>query len=213
MKINAISFGNKKTSIAGQESIIKAFIIFSALFACGMILGAGIYRTDSTIISVSKNILDNFFLSDTDKSIFSSVISSTALNASILIILLISGFSCTGIPFIIFSVFFRGISYGIISGYLFNEYAMTGIGYYLIIILTPAVLLTSGFILFSIHSYYMSADLLGIISGKKQPDKKNITEYIIKTMPCVIMTITASTLGVILRTAFSGLFVMNQISV
>ena len=201
MKINAIKFSNIKREAAGQESELKALILFSALFACGMIIGAGIFNTDNEITDIIKNILTDLFLNDK-----TSIISTIALNISFLAILIFMAFNCTGIPVIIISVFIKGIGFGVISGYLLSEFLLAGIGYYLMIILPAGILLCAAFIIAGIYSYFAAFDLIKILSGRKSADKQYISDYFIKIIPCIIMTIIASFLSVFSCTAFSGLF-------
>ena len=206
MKINAIKFNGIKREAAGQESELKALILLSALFACGMILGAGIFNADAETARIIKNILTELFSLNKTSIGLSSVVNSIVLNISIFAIMMFMAFNCTGIPVIIISIFLRGVGYGIISGYLLSEFLLAGIGYYLIIILPSGIMLCAAFIITGIYSYFSSFNLIRILSGKKSAEKQYITDFFIKIIPCIIMTIFASLLNVFSCTAFSGLF-------
>lgn len=206
MKINAIRFNNKKSVMTGQESELKALILFSALFACGMIIGAGIFNADIGTTNFIKNILNDMFLINESGAAANVLLNSLIINIGLLIFLVFMGLNCTGIPVIIVSIFMKGVGFGIIAGYLFCEFSLSGIGYYLMIIMPAGILLCTSFIISGIYSYFMAFDLIRILYGRKSAEKKLIVDYCIKMMPCVIVTIIASLLGVFLRTAFSGLF-------
>ena len=86
MKINAIRFNNKKSVMTGQESELKALILFSALFACGMIIGAGIFNADIGTTNFIKNILNDMFLINESGAAANVLLNSLIINIGLVLL-------------------------------------------------------------------------------------------------------------------------------
>ena len=209
MKIKTIRFKKKPELSSEQEREVKNMIIMIALFAAGMIVGAGIIKKGS-----STELLDDF------TSIFNIYIDhrntlnafKLFVNAFIVNLILIAadfcaGMSCIGMPVTVIIPIFKGVGYGVLSGYLFIQYAMNGIGYYLLTVFPSAVIASSVLLLSSSSASIMSKEILSVTLEKKQPDSTIAIKYIKRYAVYFAGIVLASAVETILIKAFSYLFV------
>lgn len=206
MKINTIKFNKKQIIPPEKDREVKGLIITVALFASGMIIGSGLYNYQNNNIT---DILNNVFFQNIhfqNYSVFHSLINEIIVNIFFLALIFFSGISCAGIPVIILTVFIKGMSTGMLAGFLFSSYSINGICYYLITILPAYVFLNACFLISANNSYFLSWDITSIIMDKMQPDKSLIKGYIIKMCPMLLFSIIASLISIFLKKAFNGLF-------
>ena len=209
MKIKAIRIKNNIGFPAEKDREVKGMIIALALFASGMIIGAGILR-NGAVDSVSDfNYLFNSYTSSrASQNMLTTFFNSLIVNLMFVFFAFCSGVSCIGLPLSASLPFIRGLGTGMLAGYLYKNYAMSGIGYYLLTIFPGAVIAVSAMLVACNISSFMSADILATVISKKQSDPKELTDYMKKYLFIVLFTIGASAADCILTKAFSYLFLL-----
>ncbi len=207
MKIKAIKFAGFKKINLGQDREVKGAIIAVAVFASGMILGAGFWN---------KHISSDFFIKIFDYFVnvrshntFNDLFISTLIfNFLFLLCIVVTGLSSVGCFFMPIIPFFRGFGYGILAGYLFCEYMMTGIGYYLMTVFPAAVIINAVFILACINSCFSSADIMSVLMLKKQPEESHIRNYLRLSLVYVLLIFICTIFDCIVIKAFSVFFTL-----
>lgn len=207
MKIKAIRLKNNNDIINNKEREVKGMIIILALFAAGVIIGSGLFRnSNSELANELTQVFNTFVSARENQKLYVTFFNSVVVNTVFLIIPFIFGLSCVGLPATAIIAVTKGLGLGIVAGYMFSSFAMSGIGYYLLTILPGAIIANSVLLLGCNCSLFMSADILSIVLSKKQPDANLLSTYIKKYTILLIGTFAASGIDAILTKAFSYLF-------
>lgn len=209
MKIKTIRLKKNSGIPQDKEREVKGMIIMLAIFAAGMIIGAGMLRNNTAdFASNFTEIFDSYTKTRATQKIYTVFFNSLMIHLLFLIIAFVGGFSCIGLPIITILPFLKGIGTGMVAGYLFTNFAMSGIGYYLLTILPGAVIGNSTMLLACNCSNFASIDLLSVITGKHPADILLIQNYIKKYMILLVLSSFAALTDTILTKAFSYLFVL-----
>ena len=206
MKIKTINFKKFHNLDYEKEREVKGLIIAAALFTSGMIIGAGLFRSTPENISEFSEIFDNFILTRTDETVLQLFFNSLIINLTFILISFFAGMSCFGFPITVILPVIKGFGYGVIAGYLFSEYTMSGIGYYLLTILPGGIISNATLLYICNEACFLSADTLMIVLGKKQADKNKTILYVKKILLLIMITVFSSFLDSLLVKAFSYLF-------
>lgn len=202
---NFIKINNLKNK---NDREVKGMIITLALFAAGMIIGAGLLKyTSNNNNNEFITIFNEYAIMRTEQKAFRTFLNSLAVNLFFIFLINFAGLSCIGIPITVFITLIKGIGLGFFAGYLFSQFSMSGIGYYLITVLPGAVVSNTALLLACNSAVFLSADILAIVLIKKQSDENLIKNYLKKNMLLIIICITASMIDCILIKAFSFMFV------
>lgn len=201
---NFIKINNLKNK---NDREVKGMIITLALFAAGMIIGAGLLKYTSNNNNEFITIFNEYAIMRTEQKAFRTFLNSLAVNLFFIFLINFAGLSCIGIPITVFITLIKGIGLGFFAGYLFSQFSMSGIGYYLITVLPGAVVSNTALLLACNSAVFLSADILAIVLIKKQSDENLIKNYLKKNMLLIIICITASMIDCILIKAFSFMFV------
>lgn len=207
MKIKAIRLKNNTDIIGNKEREVKGMIIILALFAAGVIVGSGIFRNGNSELSNElAQVFDTFVTARENQKLYVTFFNSAIINTVFLIIPFIFGLSCVGLPVTAIVAVTKGLGLGIVAGYMFSNFAMSGIGYYLLTIFPGAIIANSILLLGCNCSLFMSTDILSVILSKKQPDANMLSTYLKKYLILLIGSFAASAIDGILTKAFSYLF-------
>lgn len=205
MKVSAIKFSGFKKLNLGQDREVKGAIIAVSVFASGMIIGSGFWNNHVCTDFFLK--LFDYFIDVRSRYSFSELFAyELAFNCVFLMCILMTGFSSLGCFVMPVIPFLRGVGYGILSGYLFCEYMMTGIGYYLITVFPSAVIINSVFILTCINSCFSSSDILSVLMMKKQPEESHIRNYLRLSLVYTLLILICTVFDCIIIKAFSVFF-------
>lgn len=209
MKIKAIRIKNNIGFSPEKDREIKGMIIAISLFASGMIIGAGILRSGAVdSISDFSYLFDSYTSARASQNILTTFFNSLIVNLLFVGTAFCSGVSCIGLPLSVSLPVIRGLGTGMLAGYLYKNYAMSGIGYYLLTIFPGAVISVSAMLVACNISSFMSVDILATVISKKQPNSKDFTDYMKKYLFILIVTVGASVADCVLTKAFSYLFLL-----
>lgn len=209
MKIKTIRLKKNNSFSPEKEREIKGMIIFLALFASGMIVGAGVLRGGASgSLENFIKIFDTYTSSRSEQKIYVTFLNSLAVNLLFLALSFAAGLSCVGLPVATVLPIIKGLGSGLTAGYLFSQFAMSGIGYYLLTIFPGSVIGSSSLLLACNCSSFMSADILAAVLGKKQTDISYIQNYVKKYLILTAFAAAGSAADSVLTKAFAYLFTL-----
>lgn len=207
MTIKTIKFKKINSIDPEKEREVKGMIIALALFASGMIIGAGLIKSASADAGEFAAIFNNYISMRLEQKTYQLFINSLLINLICILVANFSGMSCIGVPLAVFIPVIKGFGSGFIAGYLFSEFAMNGIGYYLLTILPGGIIANAALLIACNDACFMSADILAIMLAKKQSDEILIKNYLKRNVIILFISVIASVVDSILVKAFAYLFV------
>lgn len=119
------------------------------------------------------------------------------------------GMSPWGIPAMSFAALFKGFGTGITAGYLFITNQLSGVGFYLLILLPGTFLFCIALVLFSTSAFYFSKRMFFATVSKTAPKfslRDGFSILSSRFLTALIMTFCAALLDTVLWTLFAGSF-------
>lgn len=202
------AFNLKKINNIKSESDreVKGLIITVALFAAAVIIGAGTLKQSSVYANEYSDFFCQYLMNRANEKIYTIFFNSISLNLLLLLLINFAGLCCIGIPVLILTVLLKGFGFGFFAGYLFSQFSINGIGYYLITVFPGAVISNTALLIVSNNSVFLSSDILSVSLAKKQADANLIKNYIKQNMIIIAAYIIASIIDCILIKAFGFMF-------
>lgn len=198
-----------KFSIRRFLSYYGTHCVFFVLVLCGLIWGASDYKE----VSVDYlNKLDFLFLTNLDRrlnlsafGVFCSSLSTGFLFVLCNFLLAFSAWGALALPFV--SVF-KGYGIGISAAYLFAKYSLSGIGFYILVILPGTTLFLFTFLVSLKESFFSSLGLLRVFLTSKTEalSHKYINTYLYKNFIILIFTVSSAVFDMLLWMLFANLF-------
>lgn len=207
MTIKTIKFKKLNNLDPEKEREVKGLIIAISLFASAMIIGAGLLKSDGYNSADFTSLFNNFIQIRSEQNLFQLFLNSLLINISCIFVANFAAMSCVGIPIAVFIPVIKGLGTGILAGYLFSEFAINGIGYYLLTILPGGIVGNAALLLACNDACFLSSDILATILSKKQPDDGILKNFIKRNLIIVLLTISSSLIDCILVKAFAYLFI------
>ncbi len=209
MKIKTIRFKKTVELSTEQEKEVKNMIIIIALFMAGMIVGSGIIRQGSAseLISDFSSIFNLYIDDRNNQKAYEIFINVFGVNFLFFISTFCTGLSCIGTIMIPLIPVVKGIGYGMLSGYLFSTYSITGMGYYLLTIFPAGIFGATALLSECCTAWIMSKEILLIILSKKQPQGSVATAYLKRFAIYLCLNLAAAAIETILVKAFSYMFI------
>lgn len=185
-------------------------IFFVVLLFIGLALGS-IYARNASADFL--NSLDFLFTTNLDARLlqnFSNTFCTCfASNFIFLISLYLLGLAPWGIAFMPFLILLKGFGIGLTAGYLFIEKSLSGVGFYLLVLLPGTFLFCVSLVLFASSAFYHSKQMFVYTVSKEAPKtslKNGVITYSSRFMSSLIMTFFASVVDTVLWTLFAGGF-------
>ena len=203
------AFNLKKINNLKNESDreVKGLIITVALFTAAVILGSGTLKHSSDFAGEYSDFFSQYLINRTNEKIYTIFFNSISLNLLLLLLINFAGLCCIGIPILILLVLLKGFGFGFFAGYLFSQFSINGIGYYLITVFPGAVITNTMLLIASNNSVFLSSDILSVSLAKKQADANLLKNYIKQNIIVIAAYIIASIIDSILIKAFGFMFV------
>ncbi len=210
MTFKTIKLKKTRTDIPKEnDREVKAAIIFIALFAGAMIIGAALGKSNFENKEIIKNLFNYYISQRASNSALNNFSEFFLYNSLIVLFVFTSGFSCIGLTVIGLITILKGIGLGMISGYLFSQYTISGIGYYLLTILPANIIIVSGLILSCLSAFDMSTKILALVTGKGIENNEHLIKNYLSKFALIFIIIVAGTLiNTLLTNAFAHLFVI-----
>lgn len=212
MKINAAFTKRPKIKAAEhfQSDFKRRTLILSVLsIALGITFGTIMFIFNDKYIS---NELLKFFIDfETDfsgKSFFEIFFGFLAVNLVYIILLVVFGSSAIGEIPIVLLTFIKSLGIGSLTSYLFGEYGIRGLEYYLLVFLPGKVVLIFAMVLLLQNSLLSSHQIRQTVKGIIN-DKIDIKLYLLRTALIILIFILASIVDASAIKLFSPLFSFN----
>lgn len=120
------------------------------------------------------------------------------------------GLSLWGIVFLPFAVFLKGFGVGVSAAYLFTDYSVSGLVFYLTVLLPGIFLFSMALVYQSSSSYYISKKILVTLFRKEEYSiGYPLKIYFKKSLVYLLCALLASLLDMALWFTFAGLFSFN----
>ncbi len=184
-------------------------ILFLIVFIFGTVLGSLSFKnTDSSVLKK----LDFLFLSDLDTRLEFSAFElfSSSFASSFLFILsaFLLSFTAWGMFALPFLCAFRGYCTGLSSAYMFSYYGITGIGFYILVILPGTVLFLFAFILALKEAFSQSACLIKSYFSSTYDGLllKRTKTYLFRNCMILVFTSFSAVIDMILFLLFADMF-------
>lgn len=185
----------------------KMFTLVS-LFFSGMIIGAiSVKHTDNMLNARLVIMFSDYTMLRTTQSFFQTFINSFSVCLLFLLVVFTSGLCAVGAPIIAIVPLFRGIGIGVVSGYLYSTYSMSGAGYCMTVIFPSAIISTATLLFGCNESFIMSYEIYNIISGKTQNKHGNLLKkYSIRFSILLIIMLLSAIIDTITTMIFASKF-------
>lgn len=207
MDINAAAkeYGNGViTSLKKNRRIL----IMMLLFAAGMIIGAlSLKKADSYLSGAFSDMFSVYIRSKSSQSLGMNFINSLAVNAAFMLAVFVFGLCAVGLPLICILPIIRGVGIGMLSGYLYSNFALRGLGYCVFVIypgLIPAIFALLLACSAGINSSYEM--LLSLSSAKAQRGEWSIKIYCMRFLIICILIVLAAVTDAAASRLFCRLF-------
>ncbi|NMP38161.1 MAG: hypothetical protein GX051_08630 [Clostridiales bacterium] len=208
MKAYGIRISNTAKGFLKGAADNWKLLVLASLFIAGMVFGAAAAKTSgSELIQKLTLTFINYTKLRITQGMFANFCNSFISVIVYLIAVFISGLCAVGLPFIGAVPLFRGLGLGLMCGYLYRAYELTGIGYCLLTIYPGAVLSVAALIYACNEGAIMSVDAFSSISGKKERTAEStIKLYCTRFAVLFAVTILSAAVDALFTKAFSGFF-------
>lgn len=176
-----------------------------------MIIGAvSLKRADSYLSGAFSDMFSVYIRSKSSQSLGMNFINSLAVNAAFMLAVFVFGLCAVGLPLICILPIIRGVGIGMLSGYLYSNFALRGLGYCVLVIypgLTPAIFALLLACSAGINSSYEM--LLSLSSAKAQRGEGSIKIYCMRFLIICILIVLAAVTDAAASRLFAGCSAFN----
>lgn len=183
-------------------------VIMLAILVSGLLCGALIIRNGTgAVIERLTILIDSYKSVRIEQGIVANFCNSLLSGMLFLICSVFLGFSAIGTPLLIFLPFIRGTGLGMICGYMYSTYKLTGLGYCLLLIYPGAAVALVAFFLACSESYQMSKNIFSTcIRTPKGQHQYEIKQFFQKQSVYAAVTAGAALLDALMTVLFSSFF-------
>lgn len=179
----------------------------SVIFAVGLIIGAATLSSSSDYQGGIWGLIESYTVLKSEQGILSNFCNSFVASIIFVAANMFLAFSLIGYPFIILLPFLRGMGIGIVSGFLYSVYKLTGLGYSLLVIYPGAVVSTFAILLACNDSCeYSKNAYLKAIQGRGQFEKNETKVYLIRQLIFLGICAASSFIDAMFSKIFSSFF-------
>lgn len=187
----------------------KKHLFLGLLICLGTVIGAIVVCFSEKAFIENLSFLVNSFLKNRSHQSAASTLSNAFFSTFfILLVYFLNGFSAISQPLSFCLLIFRGLGFGICSGYLYLYYGFKGAIYSTILILPPFILSSVCLIYATVLSVKMSNCFFGLINKRAALEMKEGTlkNYFISFFIIGVLLFVVSLLECGLTLAFSRFF-------
>lgn len=184
------------------------FAFFTAILVAGLTTGTVLFQNfNSDIMSRLDFLFTTNLPQRLQNGAFGAFCASFASDFMFLLLAFLMGLSLWGIGLLPFIIFFKGFGIGVSAAYLFINYSVGGLIFYLTILLPGLFLFSMVLVYQSTNSYNISKKLIKNLFLKEEYSiKASLKIYLKKSLVYLIGTVLASFLDMALWFTFAGLF-------
>ncbi|MCL2509029.1 MAG: stage II sporulation protein M [Oscillospiraceae bacterium] len=181
----------------------RRVLLLTLIFAAGMLIGAGVVRSnaDSLIVKL-LTLFNNYREVKEAQSIIVNFCNSFINSFIYLLVVYCAGLCAVGTPLIYAVPMIRGLGLGIISGYLYNAYALKGVGYSALIIYPGVIFSVVALLTACNEGILMSKDVLTLLTNRGGETETGYKLYCVRFV--IFSVVTA--FGAVAETFFYMMF-------
>lgn len=217
MKGIVFSFNGKKAKRSGRLSALgkqikslRHTLCFAAVLLAGLVCGT-IYAHIAG--SEFLKSLDFLFMTNLEarlaQSVFEAFCACFASDFLFLLLVYLFGLTPWGVPFVGLTVLLKGFGTGLTAGYLSMTYSLSGVGFYLLVLLPGTFLFCFFLAKFSASAFVCSRDLFCAVvrTDHCAPSPRELAFGLgARFLTALIAAFAASILDSVLWTLFAGTF-------
>lgn len=180
-------------------------VILAILFTFGMIIGA--MCTETNIINELSIHIKSYMATKSGQGILELFCNSMFSNIVFMALTVFLAFSIIGYPLIIWIPFLKGLGLGVVCGFMYVNYKLSGFGYSVLTIIPGATMST--FALVSACNYsceYSKNAYLKSVIGKGQFEKDESKIFLIRQFFLLVICALSSMIDSVLSFAFLRFF-------
>lgn len=209
------SFKRRKRGVSSIDFgyIIRRYgiaLIFVFLLLLGLALGAFYaHKTDSDLLKSLDFLFTTNLEARLEKGALGTFCACFASDFIFLLSVYLLGLAPWGLPFELFVVMFKGFGTGLTAAYLLIINGLSGVGFYLLVLLPGTFLFCIALVNFSSYAFEFSRKMFLTVVGKDAPDqplRERTFRYSTQFFSALIMTFCAALLDTVLWTLFAGAF-------
>lgn len=201
-----------KTRRALKNKVIKnnqKLFLLTVVYITGLFFGACTIKNLSGELSVSiQSLMANYYQVQTEQTIFQNFLYTLSSEFLILLIPFVFGLCIIGEPVMWFMPLLRGLGTGLISGYLYKNYSLSGMGYFAAVILIPTVLSSAVMIIGCHESILTTRDIRRVVKNNSGEHDNIMHFYIIRYLVLLVAVVLISLLGAMFVKLFAGKFTL-----
>lgn len=183
---------------------------FAGVLLAGLVCGTVYaHSSDSSLL----RSLDFLFMTNLEARLAQGALGTfcACFASDFLFLLLVYLFGMTlwGIPFVGLTVLLKGFGTGLTAGYLSMTYSLSGVGFYLLVLLPGTFLFCFFLAKFSASAFVCSKRFFTAVLQKDAPavsQREQLMQLGSRFLTALIATFTASLLDTVLWTLFAGTF-------
>ncbi len=222
MKGFVLQFGNKRQlmrlpQLSVQRGRMKTMLsrygtqaIFAALFLLGLIVGAASSRSFD---ESAFDKLDMMFVTNIkarmDMSVFGIFVSCFVSYFIFIFCAFLLGFSAWGFTAIPLLSVVKGFTVGLSSAFIFSLYQLSGIGFYILVVLPGTVLFLFTLLRYLTHGFRISLRYarLSMFGCEREPSlAQHIKDYLKKTLFAILASGACAVVDMVLWMLFANKF-------
>ncbi len=181
-------------------------IFLLLLFIFGIVSGAlSVKRGEAEFVERLSVLINSYRLARISQSFFANYCSSLLVNVLIQLCAVVSGFSSLGIPFIMMLPFVKGVALGAVSGHLYNTFALSGLGYCLVVLYPGNVISSMSLFIACNESCVLSQAIFNRIFSNSEKTV-NLKFFALRQLFYLGVTAFSALLDTLLYSSFASFF-------
>ncbi len=191
-----------------KDMLENSRVIFLVVFfIIGIIVGASAIKNNGEMNDKIKYIISNFAMQRAGQGMFDNFFNSLLVNLVFVFLSVFLGFSLIGYPLIMLLPFIRGTAIGAVSGYLYLEYKLMGLGYSFLMIYPSSVLcMVAMIIIFNESCEYSHNAYMKAIAGRGQFEKDETKLFLVRQIIFSAVVAVSALIDALSVELFSGFF-------
>ena len=209
----ALRRGAPRLPPPGREKYLEALgrawqkLALLGLYALGLFLGAKTARHAGQGWQARLlELLRAQRLGRAGQSILGSAMGVFGTELLFMLAAFLLGLCAAGLPLLLLLPVLRGLGVGVVSGWLYMTYGVTGMGYSLLVLYPGAIASTLLMLAYCKESMGMSGDMLLLLSGKQDRAESSLRLYTARHLMLVLLSFLAAVLDALCFSAFAGIF-------
>lgn len=182
--------------------------ILPVLFSIfGIFIGSLTAKGEGELYLKLCNLIKIYLLNAQAENIYINFLIYLILPSTFAVIIFFTGLSVYGILFVNVIPFAYSSALSVLVYYLYNDYALKGLGYIAIMILPYGILTLLSIILLTGESISMSQQIMKTLSKSKRIKEYNFTFYYKNCLKSYLFIIVATVIKILMDKLFFGLFI------